>query len=79
MTTFSISLTSVDQVKIFSDTAAKYPFEIDVCSGRYRLNAKSIMALFSLDLGKPVVVEIADDSQDFALFRDEIAHLIVES
>ncbi len=78
MTTISISLTSVDQVKAFSDIAATYSCDIDVCSGRYRLNAKSIMALFSLDMGKPVSVEVMGSEPEVMAFRRDLAHLIVE-
>jgi phosphocarrier protein HPr len=44
----------------------KYPYEIDLRSGRHVVDAKSILGIFSLDLSKPVIVEIySDDCDDF--------------
>ena len=48
MQTFFVSLTSISDVKKFVDAATRCSAEIDVLSGRYVINAKSIMGLFSL-------------------------------
>lgn len=64
MKTFEIQLKSIDDVKIFVNTVAKYSFDIDLISGRYIVDAKSIMGIFSLDLSKPIKVEIHTDSCD---------------
>ena len=58
MSTFFVSLASIDDVKQFVDAATRCPCEVDVRSGRYLVNAKSIMGLFSLELSKPVEVEV---------------------
>ena len=52
-------------VKEFVKIVQDYPYEIDLKSDKYVVDAKSILGIFSLDLSKPLVVEIlADDCQD---------------
>ena len=58
MSGFFVALSSIDDVKHFVDAASRCPCEVDVLSGRYVINAKSIMGLFSLDLSQPVQVEV---------------------
>lgn len=67
MKTFNIQLTSINDVKIFVNTVNKYSFDIDLTSGRYVVDAKSIMGIFSLDLAKPIKIEIFDDNCDALL------------
>ncbi len=63
MITFDISLSSTEDVKTFVNLMCKYPFDVDLISGRYIVDAKSIMGIFSLDLSNPVRVEAhTDDS-----------------
>ena len=50
MTTVNIRLTTLEDVRRFVNTVTKYDIEIDLCSGRYVVDAKSIMGIFSLDL-----------------------------
>lgn len=45
-----ISLNSIDKVKSFVNTISQYDFDFDLISGRYVIDAKSIMGIFSLDL-----------------------------
>ena len=48
----------------FVNIVNKYEFDVDLTSGRYVVDAKSIMGIFSLDLSKPVNVEIhAEDDE----------------
>ena len=56
MMEFNVSLSSIEDVRQFVNAASRCPCEVDVCSGRYVIDAKSIMGLFSLDLSKPVRV-----------------------
>ena len=49
-----IILSSFDEVKDFVDRANLFDFDIELASGKYIVNAKSIMGVFSLDLTKPV-------------------------
>ena len=65
MTKVKIMLDSITAVKKFVSVVSMYDFDVDLASGRYAVDAKSIMGIFSLDLSKPLVVEIhADDCQD---------------
>ena len=64
MTTFNIMLSSINDVKNFVNIVNKYDYEIDLTSGRYVVDAKSIMGIFSLDLSKPIQVEIHDENCD---------------
>ncbi|MBE7012378.1 MAG: HPr family phosphocarrier protein [Ruminococcaceae bacterium] len=70
MTTFNIMLSSINDVKNFVNIVNKYDYEIDLTSGRYVVDAKSIMGIFSLDLSKPIKVEIHAD--DCAAITDEL-------
>lgn len=58
MKTVSISLNSIDKVKAFVNDISKYEFDFDLVSGRYVIDAKSIMGIFSLDLSKPIDLNI---------------------
>ena len=58
MKTVSISLNSIDKVKAFVNDISKYDFDFDLVSGRYVIDAKSIMGSFSLDLSKPIDLNI---------------------
>lgn len=56
-----ISLNSIDSIKSFVNTISKYDSDFDLVSGRYVVDAKSIMGIFSLDLSKPVELRIHTD------------------
>ena len=58
MTAVKISLNSIDKVKSFVNTITKYDYDFDLVSGRYVIDAKSIMGIFSLDLSKPIELAI---------------------
>ena len=49
-----IKLDTINDVKNFVNTVSKYDFDVDLVSGRYAVDAKSIMGMFSLDLAKPI-------------------------
>ena len=53
-----ISLNSIDRVKSFVNTINQYDYDFDLISGRYVIDAKSIMGIFSLDLSKPIELAI---------------------
>ncbi len=50
MKTLKISLNSIDKVKAFVNEISKFDCDFDLVSGRYVIDAKSIMGIFSLDL-----------------------------
>ena len=58
MKTVRISLNSIDKVKSFVNTLTKFDCDFDLVSGRYVIDAKSIMGIFSLDLSKPIDLNI---------------------
>ncbi|MCI8991268.1 MAG: HPr family phosphocarrier protein [Eubacterium sp.] len=58
MKTVQISLNSIDKVKSFVNTISQFDFDFDLISGRYVIDAKSIMGIFSLDLSKPIDLAI---------------------
>ena len=62
MKTVRISLNSIDKVKSFVNDLAKFDVDFDLVSGRYVIDAKSIMGIFSLDLSKPITLNIHSDS-----------------
>ena len=65
MKTVQISLNSIDKVKSFVNDITKFDHDFDLVSGRYVIDAKSIMGLFSLDLSKPIDLNIhADENID---------------
>ena len=58
MKTVQISLNSIDKVKSFVNDISKFSNDFDLVSGRYVIDAKSIMGIFSLDLSKPIDLTI---------------------
>ena len=63
MKTVQISLNSIEKVKSFVNDISKFDNDFDLVSGRYVIDAKSIMGIFSLDLSKPIDLNIhADDN-----------------
>ena len=63
MKTVQISLNSIDKVKSFVNDITKFDYDFDLVSGRYVIDAKSIMGIFSLDLSKPIDLNIhAEDT-----------------
>ena len=53
-----ILLQSIEDVKDFNRIVALYEGDVDLVSGRYVIDAKSIMGIFSLDLSKPINIQI---------------------
>ena len=74
MKSFNIILKSINDVKAFVNIVNKYDFDVDLTSGRYVVDAKSIMGIFSLDLGKPIKVEVQSD--DCEKFCEEIKSFV---
>jgi len=61
MKTVKISLNSIDKVKAFVNDVTKFDSDFDLVSGRYVIDAKSIMGIFSLDLSKVIDLNIHSD------------------
>ncbi|MDO4261901.1 MAG: HPr family phosphocarrier protein [Eubacteriales bacterium] len=62
MKTVHISLNSIDKVKAFVNEITKFDNDFDLVSGRYVIDAKSIMGIFSLDLSKPIELNIHSEN-----------------
>lgn len=53
-----ISLSSIDDVKQFVQTLTMFDGDFELISGKYIVDAKSILGLFSVDLSKPVILRM---------------------
>ena len=72
MAVVTVLLESINDVKDFVNTVTRFNFEVDLVSGRYAVDAKSIMGIFSLDLAKPIQMNIhADDPSEFLAAVDK--------
>lgn len=63
MKEFKIQLATIDDVKNFVTAASQFASDIDVVGGRYIIDAKSILGLFSLDLSKPLTLQVHSDAE----------------
>ncbi len=63
MKTVKISLNSIDKVKAFVNEISRFDCDFDLVSGRYVIDAKSIMGIFSLDLSKSIDLNIHTDGK----------------
>ena len=62
MKTVMIRLSLVENVNKFVNIVGKYPFDMDLRAGRHVVDAKSILGIFSLDLSRPITLEIYSDN-----------------
>ena len=79
MKTVQISLNSIDKVKAFVNTVTQFDYDFDLISGRYTIDAKSIMGIFSLDLSKPIDLAIHVDSDEADILEALAPYLVTES
>ena len=63
MKTISITLNSIDKVKSFVNDITKFDVDFDLIYGRYVIYATSIMGIFSLDLSKPIELNIHSENE----------------
>ena len=64
MNTVTVNLNGIEAVKRFNTVVSTFYSEIDIVKGRYVIDAKSIMGIFSLDLSKPIDVVIHSRNED---------------
>ena len=74
MKTVNLRLSLVENVNQFVNIVSRYPFEMDLRAGRHVVDAKSILGIFSLDLSRPITLEIYSD--DCEQLMDEIKPFI---
>ena len=76
MKTAMIKLSLVENVNKFVNIVSHYPFDMDLRAGRHVVDAKSILGIFSLDLSRPISLEIYSDDCDALL--EEIKPFLVQ-
>lgn len=69
----TIKLETINDVKRFVNAVSKYDFEVDLVSGRYAVDAKSIMGIFSLDLSKEIEMDIHGEGEAVDKYLAEIS------
>ena len=77
MKSVMIRLSLVENVNKFVNIVSRYPFEMDLRAGRHVVDAKSILGIFSLDLSRPITLEIYSDDCDDLM--ENIAPFIAEN
>ena len=77
MTTVKVSLNSIDKVKSFVNDISGFKADFDLVAGRYVIDAKSIMGIFSLDISKPFQLNIYAD-KDVDQILESIKPYVVE-
>ena len=79
MTNVKVKLASIQDVRNFVDTVTKFNIDIDLSSGRYVVDAKSIMGIFSLDLLNPInLTAMTDDADEEKALLEALKPFIVE-
>lgn len=76
MKTVKITLNSIDKVKAFVNDVSKFTTDFDLVSGRYVIDAKSIMGIFSLDLSKPIDLNIHDDENVDDILKTLVPYIV---
>lgn len=74
MKSVMIRLSLVENVNKFVNIVSRYPFEMDLRAGRHVVDAKSILGIFSLDLSRPITLEIYHD--DCQQLMEEISPFV---
>lgn len=74
-----VNLSASQQIKEFVNILSKYSFDMDLRSGKYLVDAKSILGIFSLDLSKPVELELlTNNEEEINKFMADIKPFIAE-
>ena len=78
MTERKIKLSSIEDVKEFTSLANSRSYELDVISGRYAVDAKSIMGIFSLDLTKTLTLVLHGSDEECQEFLEDAEKFITD-
>lgn len=74
-----LNLNTIDKVKRFSNIVLTYESDIDAIRGRYIIDAKSIIGLFTIDLSKPVEIKIhSQDAEELERFENDMKPFLYE-
>ena len=75
----TVLLDSIDKVKNFVNITIKFEAEMDLVSGRYIIDAKSIMGIFSMDLSKPIKLRVYEGKEKVDDIVNALSEYIMES
>lgn len=78
MKTVVINLGTIDKVKRFVNIVSKYEYDFDLVSGRYVIDAKSIMGIFSIDLSKNITLNIHAEDKNLDNIMKELDSFVVK-
>ncbi len=73
-----LKLATIDDVYTLVNVLVAYAGDVDLESGRYKVDGKSLLGIFSLDLRRPVKATFHDDAEAEAILG-KVAHMIVEN
>lgn len=63
MVQLNVKITTMDEADRFNKICSRFACDMDLQSGKYYVDAKSIMGIFSLDLNKTLVLNAACDDE----------------
>lgn len=70
---FTVKLNNIIDIKTFIEEVSKFETNIEAIRGRYEINAKSLMGMFSLDLSKPVdIIIYSKNEEEISRFKEII-------
>ncbi len=75
MNTFNIKLSTIEDIRKFVEIVTRLDYDVDLSSGRYVVDAKSIMGIFSLDLMNAIQLTAHTDNAD--ALKEALAAFIV--
>ncbi len=78
MKSVKVHLSYINDVRNIVEAASQMSCDIDLISGRYVIDAKSIMGIFSLDFSKPITLEIHGTDEEADSFIEKIKEYIIE-
>lgn len=73
-----VSLGSIEKVKAFVSQVTQFDAEVDLVSGRYVVDAKSILGIFSMDLSKPLKLQIHADGENTKKILESLEDYLTE-
>lgn len=77
MTEIKVSLDSIEKVKQFVSITNEFDTDFDLVSGRYVIDAKSILGIFSMDLSKPLVLQIHEHQEEAGKILESLKEYVV--
>ena len=62
--TMTVLIDDVNKVKRLTNIAMSLPFYVDAVSERWRIDAKSLMGLLSLNISQPIELRFDEENED---------------